>query len=93
MTTAWGNSRRRCWRRAMPNLAVVRPADANAVLRPKLEELKESGAETLITANPGCQLQWQSGVQSSGLDVRVMHLAEALAGSLDKFKGSPSDVQ
>ncbi|MEE8467335.1 MAG: heterodisulfide reductase-related iron-sulfur binding cluster [Planctomycetota bacterium] len=73
--------------------SLLRPADANAVLRPKLEELAQSGAQTLITANPGCQLQWESGVLASGLKVRVMHLAEALAGSLDGFKDDPGDFR
>lgn len=73
--------------------SLLRPDDAGALLRPKLAELRLSGAQTLITANPGCQLQWESGVHSSGLDVRVMHLAEALAGSLDDFKGAPGDVR
>jgi len=71
--------------------SLLRPADAGALLSPKLAELEESGAETLITANPGCQLQWESGVRSSGLNVRVMHLAEAIASSLDGLKSATGD--
>ena len=73
--------------------SLLRPADAAALLRPKLAELRESGARTLITANPGCQLQWASGVHSSGLDVRVMHLAEALESSLEGIKDGPGAVR
>jgi glycolate oxidase iron-sulfur subunit len=58
--------------------ALARPADSRAVLAPRLEALARSGARALVTSNPGCQLQWESGVRERGLDVRVLHLAEAL---------------
>jgi glycolate oxidase iron-sulfur subunit len=58
--------------------SLLRPADAAAVLKPRIEALAASGARVLVTSNPGCQLQWESGIRAAGLDVRVMHLAEAL---------------
>jgi glycolate oxidase iron-sulfur subunit len=58
--------------------SVLRPADSKAVLEPKLESLRKSGARTLVTANPGCQLQWEQGIARAGLDVRVLHLAEVV---------------
>jgi len=36
-----------------------------------------------VTANPGCHQQWQVGVRRAGLDVEVVHLAEALDRALD----------
>ena len=62
--------------------SLARPDDARAVLAPKLVELVASGARTLVTANPGCQIQWQSGIDSNGLDVRVLHIAEVLERAL-----------
>ena len=62
--------------------SLLRPEDSAAVLEPKLQALRRSGARVLITANPGCQLQWESGVRRAGLDVQVMHLAEVLALAL-----------
>ncbi|MEM7517514.1 MAG: heterodisulfide reductase-related iron-sulfur binding cluster, partial [Planctomycetota bacterium] len=62
--------------------SILRPADAQAILEPKLDALERSGAKTLVTANPGCQLQWQTGVQKAQLDVEVLHLAELLDRSL-----------
>jgi glycolate oxidase iron-sulfur subunit len=59
--------------------SILRPADSTAVLAPKLESLRKSGARTLVTANPGCHLQWAAGVKRAGLDVRVVHIAEILA--------------
>ena len=48
------------------------------MLEPKLRALQECGATTLVTANPGCQMQWESGVARAGSSVRVAHLAEVL---------------
>lgn len=56
--------------------SLLRPADGAAILAPKLETLAQSGARTLVTANPGCQMQWIGGIRSAGMDVRVVHLAE-----------------
>lgn len=62
--------------------SLLRPLDSLAVLAPKLEELRRSGARTLVTGNPGCHQQWQTGVAYAGLDVEVLHLAEVLERSL-----------
>lgn len=58
--------------------SLLRPADSLAVFAGKLEDLERSGADTLVTANPGCQLQWESGLRSAASPVRVLHLAELL---------------
>jgi glycolate oxidase iron-sulfur subunit len=58
--------------------SLLRPRDSAAVFAPKLEALRASGARTLVTANPGCQLQWETGLARAGVDVRVMHIAEVL---------------
>ncbi len=62
--------------------ATLRPADSQRILDPRLGALRASGARTLVTANPGCQLQWQAGVKRDGLDVEVLHIAEVLQRSL-----------
>lgn len=62
--------------------ALLRPTDSAAVLAPKLATLRASGADVLVTANPGCQLQWETGVRSAGLDVRVVHVVELLDEAL-----------
>lgn len=58
--------------------ALLRPADAALVLAPKLSALSETGATTLVTANPGCQMQWAGGLARSGSSTRVLHIAELL---------------
>jgi glycolate oxidase iron-sulfur subunit len=59
--------------------SILRPADSQAILATKLASLKLCGARTLVTANPGCQLQWEQGIARAGLDVKVLHLAEVTA--------------
>lgn len=62
--------------------SLLRPTDSEAVLAPKLEALRASGAKTLVTANPGCHLQWEAGIRKAGLDVEVIHLAEFVDRSM-----------
>ena len=58
--------------------SLLRPGDSARILAPKLEALEKSGADVLITANPGCQLQWETGLAKRGSSVRVLHIAELL---------------
>ena len=62
--------------------SLLRPVDSQAIFAPKASALESSGAGVLVTANPGCQLQWESGLARSGSHVRVMHVAEVLARAL-----------
>ena len=51
---------------------------ADALLERKLDNALATGAEIIVTANPGCQLQLSAGIAARGSRVRVMHLAEVL---------------
>ena len=62
--------------------SLLRPVDSQAIFAPKAAALERSEAGVLVTANPGCQLQWESGLARSGSRVRVMHVAEVLARAL-----------
>ncbi|MDZ4772109.1 MAG: heterodisulfide reductase-related iron-sulfur binding cluster [Planctomycetota bacterium] len=68
--------------------SLLRPVDAAAVLEPKLSALEATHATTLVTANPGCQLQWSAGIARSKLDVRVVHIAEFLDEALSRSNRS-----
>ncbi len=59
--------------------SLLRPADSQAVFAAKLSAFDASGADVLVTANPGCHLQWQTGFARAGRDARVVHIAEVLA--------------
>jgi glycolate oxidase iron-sulfur subunit len=58
--------------------SVARPAASAAILDPKIAAFLETGAKTLVTANPGCQMQWEAGFARAGVPARVAHLAEIL---------------
>lgn len=60
------------------------------ILDRKLEHVERSGADVLLTANPGCLLQLAWGVKQRGLDMKVMHVTEMLSKSLrDRKTASP----
>jgi len=61
--------------------SLLRPSTAAEILDPKIRAFVESGAKTLVTANPGCQMQWEAGFARAGVDARVVHLAEVLRES------------
>ncbi len=48
------------------------------VLAPKIAHIKESGADTVVTTNPGCLMQLEAGIKEAGLSVKAVHLAELL---------------
>jgi glycolate oxidase iron-sulfur subunit len=61
---------------------VDHPDMSDAVLDPKLDALAQTGAEVLLTGNPGCMLQWKRGIERRGMKVRVLHPATFLADAL-----------
>jgi glycolate oxidase iron-sulfur subunit len=52
---------------------ITRPRDAIRLLDRKMACVLESGATIVATANPGCHLQLAMGVETAGVDVRVVH--------------------
>lgn len=60
--------------------SVINPGESKQLLQGKLQDFESSGANTLVTANPGCQMQWASGVREPK---RVLHLIELLALSVE----------
>src|SRR5207245_1523614 len=53
---------------------VTRPELSRKLLDRKVENIKRSGAELVVTANPGCLMQIQSGLRRDAPGVRVVHL-------------------
>lgn len=51
---------------------------ALSVLDRKLDHIEKTGAKTVVTSNPGCQLQIEAGIRQRGLEVKVKHIAEIL---------------
>lgn len=57
---------------------VTQPELSRQLLHRKMEHVKRSGAEILVTANPGCLMQLQSGVRQAGMRMEVVHLMDLL---------------
>lgn len=60
---------------------LLQPEFSQEALDRKLDEFAATGAELLITANPGCHLQWEKGFRDRHQDVPVKHILEVLAQS------------
>lgn len=50
------------------------------VLDRKMMYIEQSGANVVVTTNPGCMLQLDLGARKYGLQITVVHLAELLDG-------------
>jgi glycolate oxidase iron-sulfur subunit len=57
---------------------VTQPDLARSILERKVANIVRSGADTVVTANPGCLMQIQSGLRQAGTNVRVVHLLDLL---------------
>ena len=63
---------------------LTEPEMAARLQRRKVENILSTGAEVVVTSNPGCQLQIQAGLKKAGSKMRVMHIADFLATSRDE---------
>jgi glycolate oxidase iron-sulfur subunit len=57
---------------------LTQPEMATRLLHRKVRHVTATGAETVVTANPGCILQIQQGLRAAGSPVTVVHLVELL---------------
>jgi len=57
---------------------LTEPEMAQQLLARKLRRLEATGADTVVTANPGCILQLAAGIRQRGLAMRVVHIVELL---------------
>lgn len=66
---------------------LTQPGMAERLLRRKVRHVMSTGAEAVVTANPGCILQIQAGLAAERTPVRVLHIVEIL----DRAYGSEGD--
>src|SRR6266540_1342010 len=57
---------------------LLHPELARQFLDRKIERIKETGAELVVSGNPGCSLQIEKGLKERGLDIRALHTVELL---------------
>jgi glycolate oxidase iron-sulfur subunit len=58
--------------------STLEPDMSNRILQEKLDDLLTTRAEVVTVANPGCQMQLESGLRSRGSKMRVEHVSELL---------------
>ncbi|HEX6132922.1 MAG TPA: heterodisulfide reductase-related iron-sulfur binding cluster [Longimicrobiales bacterium] len=57
---------------------VHHPELGGRVLRDKIAAIRETGADAVLTPNPGCMMQIGAGLLLEGMDVAVLHPVEIL---------------
>jgi glycolate oxidase iron-sulfur subunit len=63
---------------------LTEPEMAARLQQRKIQNLLKTGADILVTTNPGCLLQIQAGVRAAGREIEVLHIAEYLDRALAK---------
>lgn len=61
---------------------LLEPEMADQLLELKVRRIAETGAQIVVTGNPGCVLQIAKGCRERGLAVEVLHPVELLARAL-----------
>ena len=62
---------------------IEKPEMADLILRRKLDTIRATGADVVVTGNPGCLLQLKKGLIDHLPQVKIMHLTELLAQSIE----------
>ena len=57
---------------------LTQPEMAGRLQRRKVENIRATGADAVVTANPGCIIQIQQGLEGGDRPVRVLHIVELL---------------
>ncbi len=60
------------------------PEMSDKILTDKVSKVKATGAQLLMTANPGCHMQLGAGCRTKGADCKVVHVVEVLDESYRK---------
>ncbi len=62
--------------------SMLRPADSERILEPKLDALESAGVDVVATVNPGCLRQLRRGLRRRRSPVKAVHLVELVARAL-----------
>jgi len=66
---------------------LTEPEMAERLRRRKVENILQTGAQIVVTTNPGCILQIRAGLKKAGANIAVLHIADFLARALDENAG------
>jgi L-lactate dehydrogenase complex protein LldE len=62
------------------SFSVRLPEVSEAIMAKKLQTAQSSGAELLVTADPGCMMHMAGGISRRKENMKVIHVAQVLAG-------------
>ena len=62
--------------------SLVQPEMSAQLRSRKAAQFREHRPDVIVTANPGCQMQYEAAVREAGIKARVMHIAEVLDEAL-----------
>jgi glycolate oxidase iron-sulfur subunit len=68
---------------------LIEPEVSDLVLRPKLEHISATGAELVLTGNPGCLMQIGAGLLRRGASARAVHPIDLLDASYAAATSGP----
>lgn len=69
---------------------LLQPAVSDAVLAPKLRNIRATNARLVATGNPGCLMQIGAGLRRAGVDCRAVHPVDLLDAAYAAGEGTPS---
>ena len=58
---------------------IIRKNLENLILKNKIENIKNSGADVVAVDCPGCMMQIRGGLEAEGLDIKVKHTSEIIS--------------
>ncbi|MGD9935596.1 MAG: (Fe-S)-binding protein [Dehalococcoidia bacterium] len=62
--------------------SIVQPGMSAELRKKKADAFRAANPDYVVTANPGCQMQYESATREAGVKARIMHLAELLDEAL-----------
>jgi glycolate oxidase iron-sulfur subunit len=57
---------------------IVQRAMSARLLASKMDDVEQTAPEVIVTANPGCMIQLETGVRRRSLDAEVLHVVDLL---------------
>ena len=63
---------------------LTEPEMAERLQQRKIENILKTGADVVVTSNPGCLLQIQAGLEKAGAKIKIMHIADYLAEAVQR---------
>jgi glycolate oxidase iron-sulfur subunit len=71
---------------------LTHPEIAEQALKQKLQRIHATGAQVVVSCNPGCIMQLAMGLQREGMDVPVVHLMDLLGWAYGDSGAAPAII-